>query len=135
MTVSEVKTQLEEVQNAHRSYLLAKEEAERFRAAACGGTAKLSDVPHTGSGNGTENKLLMLISYENKADELFGIYEERRLSAEAMICSLKNGFEREVLLRRYIFGQKWDEISNKMCYSREHIRRIHNSAIKKLTDK
>lgn len=51
-----------------------------------------------------------------------------------IVFSIKcmEGIYREVLTLRYIEGQAWDEIAEKMRYSVGNIHRIHNKAIERL---
>ena len=44
---------------------------------------------------------------------------------EQTINKIKSPIVREVLKRRYIFGEKWDTIAEQMCYSQSQVYRIH----------
>ena len=132
MTTDEVKTVLGEVRNAYRRYLLAREKAARFRDGFLSPPA-VSDMPHSSSrSNGTENRLVSLIGCDEEAAECLEKYLEARRAAESLIGSLENPDEKEVLTRRYIMFEKWEDIAEKMNYSKQHIFRIRNRALKKM---
>lgn len=48
---------------------------------------------------------------------------------EKAIERLSDGNCREVLWERYISGKKWAEIAEEMCYSEQHLHRLHNKAL------
>lgn len=48
---------------------------------------------------------------------------------EKAVGRLPNGNSKQVLWERYISGKKWAEIAEEMCYSEQHIHRLHNKAL------
>lgn len=48
---------------------------------------------------------------------------------ERAVGRLADGNMKEVLWERYIEGRKWTEIAEKMCYSEQHIHRLHQKAL------
>jgi hypothetical protein len=77
-----------------------------------------------------------LSDYAVKMDELMEELKKERLRAVdeyneiyKTISRLENENEKEVLVRRYINGDKWEEIAVKMNYGYRHIHKIHGSAL------
>lgn len=55
-----------------------------------------------------------------------------RTDIETIILNVKDDTERMLLRLRYIEFMKWEDICQKMMYSRQQVYRIHNKAIKNL---
>ena len=77
-----------------------------------------------------------LSDYAVKMDELMEELKKERLQAVdeyneiyKTISMLESENEKEVLVRRYINGDKWEEIAVKMNYGYRHIHKIHGSAL------
>lgn len=51
---------------------------------------------------------------------------------EQAVSRLSDKRERKVLWLRYIDGKNWSELADEMCYSIQHIQRIHKKALEKL---
>lgn len=51
---------------------------------------------------------------------------------EGFIISHNNICQREILLRKYVYGQTIEKIAEELCYSPRHIQRILNSAVDSL---
>lgn len=90
----------------------------------------IDDMPHS-----KEHKDLS--DYVVKLDELISRYYKLRYQRikifENIIHKIENyeeETERQLLYERYIKGCKWEDISDNMGYSIQHIHRIHNKAIK-----
>ena len=45
------------------------------------------------------------------------------------ISNMKDDTEREVLMRRYIMCEKWEEIAVNMGYGYRHVLKIHGNAL------
>ena len=132
MTIPEIKSRFESVRIKYKEYLLVKEKADQFREMiSVPAVADMSDRVKSDKGeNITENKLIALLWYSEQADRLFQDYMILRTEAEVTIAFVKLPDEREVLTRRYIMYQKWETIAEIMHYSRQHITRIHDNALK-----
>lgn len=48
---------------------------------------------------------------------------------EKVLGRISDGNCRQVLWERYILGKKWVEIAEEMCYSEQHIHRLHKKAL------
>lgn len=94
---------------------------------------RLSGMPS--GGHSDPDKMSGLVA---RHSELLELYRQNRqtlieaqTSIEHTIASLEPT-ERELLRRRYIQGEQWDEIAMKMSYSPRQIHRIHGSVLCKL---
>ncbi len=59
----------------------------------------------------------------------------KRLEIEKVIDSVKNQFERKVLIMRYLKYKKWDKIATEMNYSNSHLYEVHTNALKNIVVK
>lgn len=65
-------------------------------------------------------------------DKLWSENEElarEMAEVEKAVERLSGGNCREVLWKRYISGKKWAEIAEEMCYSEQHLHRLHQKAL------
>lgn len=136
MTVQEVKEKLGSVYVRYREYMLAEEKAEQFRdMISLPAPVEASDAPRSESGgNSTESKYIAALWYSEQADRKFREYMIARQSAEMMIGSVRSPDEREVLARRYIMFQKWEQIAERMYISQRNVYYLHGSGLKKISE-
>ncbi|MCO7177288.1 DUF1492 domain-containing protein [Streptococcus gallolyticus] len=60
--------------------------------------------------------------------------EERDLQADLdLINSLDNELQRKVLIERYLYKRKWEDIADKLYFSKQVLFRHHNKALDNLT--
>lgn len=135
MTANDVKAMFEDVHKSYKRFLLAKDKAQAFRDMAVGSSSWFSDSPHVRSGNITENKLVYFVDGDAESAQRFAEYENIRIKAETLICSLSSDTEKEVLTRRYLLFQRWDTVAEKMGLSERHTRRLHNKAIENICER
>lgn len=136
MTVQEVKEKLGSVYVRYREYMLAEEKAEQFRdMISLPAPVDSSDAPRSESGgNATESKYIAALWYSEQADRKFRDYMIARQGAEMMIGSVRFPDEREVLARRYIMFQKWEQIAERMYISQRNVYYLHGSGLKKISE-
>lgn len=82
------------------------------------------------------------IIYPNNFAEIDGIvhkayndYMEVYIKAEELINTLPEKTTREILKRKYLLGENWEEISKSTAYSERHLMRLKKKAIEFLSDK
>lgn len=56
-----------------------------------------------------------------------------RQRAERLIATLDHQHEKEVITRRYLIHQTWEEIADVMHYSGRQVFRVHDRALKKMS--
>ena len=133
MTPQEVKAILKSARTAEREYRLARDKMQAYRELLQGGKGvNYSDKPKSESnGNSVENALVLLADYEAEC--------RQRMTQLVTIRKQINGYidplpfpEKEVMTRRYICCQHWEDIAAAMNYSRQHVTRIHGHALQKM---
>lgn len=135
MTTTEVKAELNRVRTAERAYRFAKEKALAYSQllVSCRTVRYESDGSiHERDGNAVERAYCRAAEYDAEADRLLDEYNAARKQAEKLISSLAEPTQREVLSRRYLMGQKWEEIAKSMYYSRQHVLRLHGYALQSM---
>lgn len=135
MTTEEVKKILKNAREAVGAYRLARDKANDYEELLSGGKAIRYDSnsgSHERKGNPVEKAYCVLADYQTEAHELFVKMNEARQTAEKLIASVSDLAQREVLTRRYIIGQKWEDIACVMNYSRQHIDRLHGYALQNM---
>lgn len=73
-------------------------------------------------------KLILLA----KEEELILIYNQKTQDVKAAIYKINDHRYKEVLERRYLLFQKWDQIALAMAYDSRYIFRLHGYALKKI---
>ena len=135
MTAPEIKRELNKAREAVRAYRLARDKANAYSQLLMGGKAvryESDGSTHERKGNPVENAYCALADYEAEADRLLQEMNTARQRAEKLIASVPDQAQREVLTRRYIIGQRWEDIAESMNYSRQHVTRLHGYALQKM---
>lgn len=106
------------------------EERARWAALAEKMTPSLSGMPGgAGGGDRLGETVAKIVDLEReidaKVDELMGHYRKIR---EA-VSQIPDAKEREVLLRRYMQGQSWEEIAERMGVTGRWVYQVHKRAI------
>lgn len=135
MTIPEIKTQLLSVRQAERTYRLARDKVNAYGQLLMGGKAVRYDSDgstHEKNGNSVENAYVMLAEYEAEADRLMNELVKERKSAEQLISTVNDNVHREILTRRYIIGQRWEDIADSMNYGVRHVHKLHGAALQNM---
>lgn len=82
--------------------------------------------------DGFSRTIAKVVDYEKKADELVRKLVDVRLDIEIAIAKVPDSRQREVLERRYLLYQGWDEITEIMNYSKSHVLRLHKSGLEEV---
>lgn len=117
-----------------RRIKLDTEKLAAARSALYGKTARYDSdgsksVPR---GNGTERAVLRVLELEERLDREIDELTYKRQEIEQAVNAVPDEVQREVLTRRYLLYQKWEVIAEEMCYSMQHIFRLHSFALKKM---
>jgi hypothetical protein len=135
MTVQEVKAVLNSVRIKYREYELAQEKALRFRSTLTGAAQVMTDIPQsTKNENSREKGYLKLVEYSEDAAYKFRNYLAARESAEKLISALNDHDEQEVLTRRYIMFEKWENIAGKMYISDRKVFYLRRNGMRKISE-
>ncbi|MGN1416255.1 MAG: DUF1492 domain-containing protein [Oscillospiraceae bacterium] len=132
MTVDEVKAELKRVRAAKKAYRLANDRANDYEQTLTGGkTVRYggNGESHENRGNPVENAYCELISLKDDKEQHRREYIAAFTRARYLIDLVADPAQREVLDRRYIRGELWEDIAVSMNYSRRHINRLHGWAL------
>lgn len=136
MTTTEIKAELNRVRIAERAYRLAKDKAEAYSQMLMSGKTvryESDGSVHERDGNAVERAYCQIAEYNAETDKLLDEYNVVRRQAERLISYISDAAQREVLSRRYLMGQQWEEIAGSMNYSVRHITRLHGLALQNMS--
>ena len=135
MTTAEIKAKLMRTRMAERDYRLARDKANAYRQLiACGKAVRYGSdgSTHERKGNPVENAYCCLADYSAEEERLLQELISVRHRAEKLIASVPDQAQREVLTRRYIIGQRWEDIAVCMNYSLRRIYQLHGYALQNI---
>ncbi len=118
-----------------RAYRLAKDKVNVYKQLLTSGkTARYESdgSTHEQNGNPIERAYCCLADYQAEADRLMMEMLGVRQQVEKVIGTVPDAVQREVLTRRYIIGQKWEDIAFVMNYNVRHIYKIHGAALQSM---
>jgi len=72
-------------------------------------------------------ELEQMDGYEEELNRL----KEKLAAIEEFVSKIHDPLYRQVLRLRYLKGYKWEQIAQKTGYSKVHVHRLHNLALKK----
>ena len=135
MTTAIIKAELNQAREAERAYRLARDKYIAYQQLLIGGKSVRYDDTggtHEKNGNSVERAYCCLADYAADVDKLMQEMIAARQRAEVLIASVPDAVQREVLTRRYIIGQTWEDIAESMSYSRQHVTRLHGYALQNM---
>lgn len=119
---------------AEREVRLLMEEKERLLALATKVTPSYSgETKGSGSGSRVESAAEKIIQCEEEINRAIGCAVDIRSEIKGAIATVPDWKLREILTRRYILGQKWEQIAWEMHLEFRWVRRLHGRAIDALT--
>ena len=74
-----------------------------------------------------------IMEYEQRAAELRSALIVKYLEIDQAIRCVTDSTQREVLERRYLLFQKWDQIADEMSYTERRVYQLHGNALKKIS--
>ncbi len=135
LTTDEVKAELKKARQAQKDYRLSRDKTNALRQDLIGGKSVRygSDgSTHGHKGNAVENAYCMLADYEAETEEKLIEMIRTRKRAEDMISAVPDPVQREILTRRYIIGQDWEDIAECMNYNLRHVYKLHGGALQNM---
>lgn len=119
---------------AEREVRLLMEEKERLLALATKVTPSYSgEAKGSGSGSRVESATEKIIQCEEEINRAIDCAVDLRSEIKGAIATVPDWKLREILTRRYILGQKWEQIAWEMSLEFRWVRRLHGRAIAVLT--
>lgn len=127
------KEYLMQIYKMDRRIRILQGKVEKLRA----GLEYHSPSLESGGGGGSPDKmpdtLSKIMEYEQHAAQLQAAYVDKYLEIEKIIRSVKDDRLREVLERRYLLYQKWDQIASEMNYTLRRTYQLHGDALQKIS--
>ena len=128
----EVKEYLEQAFWIDRNINLDIELVKDMKSSLCG-RSSLSECGHSSSkSNSTEKTLVKIVDFEKRINDEIDMLINKKIEIESNINCLESWKHSEVLKRRYVMLMTWDEIAKSMNYSKQHVQRLHKSALQKM---
>lgn len=117
-----------------RKIRLDTEKLAAARSALYGKTARYDSdgskpVP---CGNGTESAVLRVMDLEERLTKEIDELTAMRQEIELAVNAVPDEVQREVLTRRYLLYQKWEDITAAMNYSKRRVYQLHGAALKNI---
>lgn len=86
-----------------------------------------------GGQNKVEAAYIRVADFRNKIiDEIVDMMA-KKIEIDNVISSVSDLTLREILIRRYLKFQKWEEIAEEMNYSRRRVTQLHGQALKNIS--
>ena len=118
-----------------RAYRLAKDKVNAYKQLLTSGKVvryESDGSTHEQNGNPIERAYCCLADYETELNNAVAEMVRCRKTAERLISSVEDRTQREVLTRRYIIGQRWEDIAVRMNYSLPRVYQLHGSALNRI---
>lgn len=134
MTIQEKKEYLSRFLQTERQIERKLEEVERLHSLAERVTSLLSDMPRSGSGQGSriERALEKLDRLNREIAEDIERYVLLQRGVTAILEQLSDMTMRTVLEYRYLNGATWEQIAEKMGFTYQWVCSLHQKALKQL---
>ena len=136
MTWNEVKDKLEEARKSKRKYDTVRRELEEIETMIQSITVDYSKPRVQGSKDTDVSQMIDKLSLtREKCIAELGVYVTNMTTAKNLIDKVQNDKGREVLSRRYILCQKWEDIAEDMPIDFSYAFDVHNKAIKEIVNR
>lgn len=134
MTYEEKVAWLRRYRQALRRQAELEQEVEQLDSAAKRVTPMLSGMPGgQGDGNALPRAVENLLEAKAELEAQCDICGDIRREVVAAIEQVTNQRDHEILRRRYILGQRWEEIAAEMHLEYRWVRRLHKRAVGSLS--
>ena len=133
MTTDEVKDYLRQAYKLDRRLQREQMKLEKLRSAIEYRSPSFEGAGGHGSGDKMSAAVTSIIEHGKRVDELTALYIMRYKEIDDAIHTMDDDILVEVLERRYLLYQKWEEIADSMNYTVRHITRLHGQALKKMS--
>lgn len=132
MTTEEVKKYLKQAYKLDRRIQRERRNLDKLRSAA------EYTSPGFGGGGGTggdriSESVSRIMEKEARVRELTDVYTEKYIEIENVIHSVGDDVLEEVLELRYLHYMKWEDIAERMHYSKRRVTQLHGKALLKIS--
>ena len=108
------------------------EEIEQLRTDAESVSINLDGMPRNNGQASFEKLAIQLAEAESQlTEEMSGLWSQT-MKAHALIGEIPSAQRQQILTKRYLKGQRWEEIAYEMHFSWQHCFRVHGLALKDL---
>ena len=113
---------------------ILKEHLEHYKSLVNNCTVTYSDIPKSTTTNyKLEDCTQKIIELQRQlCDDMADLVRVKCEISEA-IRKVDNYEYQDILIKRYIFNEQWEKISDDFGFTRQHIHRIHGEALKKFS--
>ena len=133
MTYDEKVTWLRRYQDSLRRERELAEELEQLHTRACKVTPALTGMPGgPNDGQSLPRAVESIVQAQQELQAQINQCGYIRREVVAALEQVANARDHEILRRRYLLGQRWEEIAVEMHYKYQHICRCHRVAVTKL---
>lgn len=126
------KEYLQTIKDKRERIRTLSEEIEQLRTDAESVSINLDGMPRNGNQSTFERLAIQLAEVESQlTDEMSQLWSEV-MRAHALIGQVSSSQRQTILTKRYIKGQRWEEIAYEMHFSWQHCFRVHGLALAEL---
>ena len=131
MTYSEKKAWLSRYQISLKREKVLADEIEDLRSRACRVTPALTGMPGGPSDGQSLPRAVesILQAKQDLQDQIAQCENIRRKIVEVIARQVTDPLDNEILCRRYLCGQKWEQIAVDLGYAWAQIHRLHSKAL------
>ena len=134
MTYEEKVRWLRRYQDSLRRERELAEELLQLHARACKVTPSLTGMPGGASdGQGLARAVESIVQAQQELQAQINVCGAIRREVVAALEHVTNARDHEILRRRYLLNQKWEQIAVEMYYSYKQVRRRHRACVEALT--
>jgi hypothetical protein len=106
-----------------------RQELEDQRSRACKTTAALTGMPGGGDGQALPRAVESIIAAQQELQAQINLCGATRREVVAVLDQVADERDHEILRRRYLLGQRFEEIAVEMCLEYRWVRRRHKRTI------
>lgn len=107
-----------------------RQELEAQRTRACKTTAALTGMPGGGGdGQALPRAVESIIAAQQELQAQINLCGAVRREVVAVLDQVADARDHEILRRRYLLGQRFEEIAVEMCFEYRWVRRKHKRAV------
>lgn len=110
-----------------------RQELENQRSRACKTTAALTGMPGGGGdGQALPRAVESIIAAQQELQAQINLCGATRREVVAVIDQIEEERGHEILRRRYLLGQRFEQIAVEMCLEYRWVRRLHKRAVENI---
>ena len=126
------KEYLQTIKDKRERIRILLEQIEQLRTDAESVSINLDGMPRNNGQTSFEKLAIQLAETESKlTEEMSGLWSET-MKAHNLIGQLSSAQRQRILTKRYLNGQRWEEIAYEMHFSWQHCFRVHGMALAEL---